>query len=794
MELPDVKNVLTTALLSLLILSLHYAVVSGSSECVFHLLQAGANPNAQDHRGMTPLHIAAQRNVSVVEPRLKRRDLKFPYAPIKRYGLEGMQPLMDLRSKSPICTAGENIRAAVGHDEEVQMVEDIIRLLITAGADPDIRDSSAWSAYDLSVFISHESAARILQPATNRGEKDQALLERWCSVRANCANQIVQGLTIDNTGAYTLLHTAICQKDEALLEALLAAGADPTIPGPDALTPVNYAAFWSLVSVMKTMARYIKDWNEFRPPLLHAAASREHSNIQMVHLLVARVVDVNARFETYPEEFNNKYKYSISPAAYTVAHMLATGQRWWYFPALDVLCKAGADLEATDSRGRTVLQCVLAERRAFWQNEILDVVLGHGANINFRSPKDGSTALLDALRSRQSYKVIERLLHFGADLNAGKVPAIIVAVESKDVRCLKAVLDAGADPNTLYRPDRPRYFSDGPRAETPLMAAALADTYGWPESHSSSKVPLVSLLLERGADPLRVLSSEETKAGTWTTVFHEICHYHGLVSLILSTTDINLGLDTVNGDGVTPLLIPCRLFKNRASEHGDSTPRHLILAGANIHATDPNGSTPLHLAVRSGLCSIVTLLLEKGASVSATDNAGYTPLHYALGCGLSWEKAAYGQLRLIKSLIEAGADPTLVIGPNGASALHLLAPLLVQFSPAGTYESNYNFQAMIDYFPEYKALYDLFINRGCDRGGRDNDGATPLFHYVQEVKAEDEEIDNVSPAEDDILLMLELHDIFGTNNHGDTLLHVVAGRPDTERSENDAPRSIRKGY
>ncbi|KAL6229079.1 hypothetical protein BDW75DRAFT_250178 [Aspergillus navahoensis] len=764
---------------------LHYAVASRSSECVFHLLQAGANPNAQEHRGMTPLHLAAQRKVNVVDPGLKHRDLKFPYTPMKRYDIERMRPLMDLGHQSPTYMPGENLGATVGHDKEVQMIEDIIRLLITGGADPDIRDSSGYSAYDLSVVVSHESAARILQTVSKQGGREQALLERWCLVRANCANQIVQGLTIDDTNASNLLLTAICQRDEALLEALLAAGADPTLPGPDAITPVHYAAFWGLVSPVKTMARYISNWNGFRPPLLQAAASREHSNIQMVHLLVAHGVDVNARFAPYPGEHDSNSKHSISPAAYTAAHMLATGQRWWHIPALDAICKAAADLEATDSKGRTVLQCVLAERKAFWQNETLDVVLGHGANINFRSPKDGSTALLDALRSRQSPKIIERLLHFGADLNAGRVPAIIVAVESQDVKFLKAVLDAGADPNTLYRPDPPRYSHDGPRVETPLMAAALADTYGWPESHSSAKVPLVSLLLERGADPLLVLPSEGATAGAWTTLFHEICYYHGLVSPILSTPDINLNLDTVNSDGVTPLLIACRLFKERGSTHGDSTPRHLILAGANIHAVDANGSTPLHLAVRSGLRSTVTLLLERGASVSATDNAGFTPLHYALGFGSDWETAVV-RLSLIKILIEAGADPTLVAGPNGASALHLLAPLLVHFSPAGTCEENYNFQTTTDYLAEYKALYDLFINRGCDREGRDNDGATPIFRYVQEVKIEDEEIDNVPPAEDDILLMLDSHNVFATNNHGDTLLHVVAGRPDTERSERDA--------
>lgn len=54
------------------------------------------------------------------------------------------------------------------------------------------------------------------------------------------------------------------------------------------------------------------------------------------------------------------------------------------------------------------------------------------------------------------------------------------------------------------------------------------------------------------------------------------------------------------------------------------------------------------LASRSGLAPIVTTLLSHNASVTAADNDGNTALHYA---------AAYGQLKVIRTLLYAGASP-----------------------------------------------------------------------------------------------------------------------------------------
>lgn len=75
-------------------------------------------------------------------------------------------------------------------------------------------------------------------------------------------------------------------------------------------------------------------------------------------------------------------------------------------------------------------------------------------------------------------------------------------------------------------------------------------------------------------------------------------------------------------------------------EEGDIA-KALIDAGAEIHATDEDGFTPLHNARRSE--SVVRVLIEAGADVKARNKDGFTPLFFAD------EGSA-------KAMIEAGAD------------------------------------------------------------------------------------------------------------------------------------------
>ena len=96
-------------------------------------------------------------------------------------------------------------------------------------------------------------------------------------------------------------------------------------------------------------------------------------------------------------------------------------------------------------------------------------------------------------------------------------------------------------------------------------------------------------------------------------------------------------------DGNTPLLL--------AVNKGDTTEvRRLIQAGADVNTANNAGVTPLMNAGGMGNKEAVELLIQKGANVNHRTSGNYTPLMQA---------ALVGQLEIVKILLDAGADPTV---------------------------------------------------------------------------------------------------------------------------------------
>src|SRR5690606_36679187 len=74
------------------------------------------------------------------------------------------------------------------------------------------------------------------------------------------------------------------------------------------------------------------------------------------------------------------------------------------------------------------------------------------------------------------------------------------------------------------------------------------------------------------------------------------------------------------------------LFKSGTALHkaGYKTAQILIDRGADIHATDVDGNTPLHTAASRTEPEVVSMLIEAGADPNARNKRGQTPLHLAL--------------------------------------------------------------------------------------------------------------------------------------------------------------------
>jgi ankyrin repeat protein len=100
--------------------------------------------------------------------------------------------------------------------------------------------------------------------------------------------------------------------------------------------------------------------------------------------------------------------------------------------------------------------------------------------------------------------------------------------------------------------------------------------------------------------------------------------------------------------------------------------RLLIDAGADIHAQDKNGATPLHRAVRTRCAAAVTCLLDAGGDATIENNSGSTPFHLAVqntgrgGSGV--EKAKSAQKEIIRAFLRRGVS-TALRDRNGKSVL-----------------------------------------------------------------------------------------------------------------------------
>ena len=68
----------------------------------------------------------------------------------------------------------------------------------------------------------------------------------------------------------------------------------------------------------------------------------------------------------------------------------------------------------------------------------------------------------------------------------------------------------------------------------------------------------------------------------------------------------------------------------------------MVNKGADVNVKDTYGQTPLHLAASKGQIKVIRCLIENGANVNVTqETTGSTPLHRA---------ASNGQVEVVKCL------------------------------------------------------------------------------------------------------------------------------------------------
>ena len=240
-------------------------------------------------------------------------------------------------------------------------------------------------------------------------------------------------------------------------------------------------------------------------------------------------------------------------------------------------------------------------------------LLSKGANPNTQSA-DGATAIMYAA-SNGDLELVRALIKAGADVklkNRFGTSALTEAAIVGSAPIIETLVKGGADPNTK-----------NPEGETPLMAVARA-----------GKLDAAKVLLDAGADVNAKENWGEQSAIMWAAAEGQA----EMVKLLASRgADVNArGVirqwerkviteprpKDLNKGGFTPLLYAAR-------EGCVECARQLIAAKADPDLADPDGVTPLNMALLNLHFDTAIYLIEAGADLNKWDLFGRSPMYMA---------------------------------------------------------------------------------------------------------------------------------------------------------------------
>lgn len=742
---------------------------SGStSSIVSRLLERGANPNAVDDGGATPLHNAMLMATRSADGLAVVRALLAAGADPNARAWIGQSPLHRLASFSG------NHRGAIA-------------LLVDAGADVNAPDDNGMSPLHLALVRTWGDSAHAIDllahgadPNARTRKGDTPL--HLATVRPDTtvvSALVLAGADVDasNERGETPLHWAWWRDNSLVVDQLLELGADAeardnrgSVTGPvcnwtdirfhigratvesvrgciEAGTPVDLPAgvAWStplhrvmslfpgreavdIASVLLEAGADVNTRNDYGSTPLHTAASS--GDTAMVSILLDGGADANTR----------------SQGGNTPLHNGASGSRG-NGPTMSLLVQAGADVNARTDLGATPLHWAVSQGNHVVAARLLEL----GADPNAR---DDSGLAADPVSCE----------HFNS--------AVFFALATPDVvgSCIAAGEDVDARTLTYQGVNsRPR--------STPLHHAVQV----------SRDPAVVSLLAEAGAD---VHARDDNG---YMPLHHAARHgTPGAVRTLLGAgAEVDaraLGYSIHYGWDWTPLHLA--VVNNPDPEVAAA----LLEAGANPRARGYEGETPIHLAAQNENPALATLLLEAGADANARGSTGRTPLHEAatrngnpamvavlLDAGAELEARAvypdshwdYGNMtplheaarangnpEVVTALIEAGADvnarvlagaiPFQLVGAagmvlpeqRGATALHIAALLNGNPSVTDALVRGGVDLELRDQFGRTAlhvaaqgrgnaAAFTALLDLGADPAALDNEGRTPM-EYARE--------------------------------------------------------------
>lgn len=285
---------------------------------------------------------------------------------------------------------------------------------------------------------------------------------------------------------------------------------------------------------------------------------------------------------------------------------------------VDLLLTAGADPNVMEQQmGATALHKAAQSGGP----EVIDLLLKGGAFIDVQSPVLGNTPLMDAILYKHE-AAVDLLLRRGArtairnhwqqsatdlarDEGHDAMVACIAQKEGADAEQMDALsLLAAATTGDLAEADRLLNLGADPNERAPIIGGANDDYTPLGAATREGRADIVSLLLDKGADPGLVFGLMRG------TALHEASYFGhaGALRVLLERGDRDgmprLELDAQGPyNGFTPL--------HDAVWHGHlEAARMLVESGAPLHLRSHAGQTPYELAVLYGYDEMAEMLRQ----------------------------------------------------------------------------------------------------------------------------------------------------------------------------------------
>jgi ankyrin repeat protein len=377
---------------------------------------------------------------------------------------------------------------------------------------------------------------------------------------------------------------------------------------------------------------------------------------------------------------------------------------------------------------------------------------------------DGTTALHWAARA-DNLDIARRLVRAGAPVGRatryGITPLALAAINGS-APLVDLLLQAGADPNTA-----------GPGGDTVLMLAAR-----------TGAVAAVDLLVARGANP----DARETWQGETALMWAAAENHADVVRrLAAAGADLNarstvpefpkvkvdaatMVFTALPRGGLTAMMLAAR-------QGAGAAVAALADAGADLDATDPDGTSALVIAIINAHYDVAAVLIDKGANLDVADTAGMTPLYAAVDMQhqenminrpLPKPSGRLRPLDVVTRLLARGANPNAV----------LKSPLLMRQHTGGDAQLGAGATPLMRAAKVGDStLLRLLLERGADPNLRLRNGNTALMVAAARAGR------NAGPEQRTIdairTLMTHGADITAANETGETALHIAVGRGDT---------------